>query len=276
MGGPQLSVGKRLLRHWASVLAVPLGFAVAALGPWGSSGFSRDPETGAAGERTFISRCAMCHGTDGRGAGRAPDIATSRAVRQLSDADLDRILEDGIPSRGMPSFRALGSAGVRSVIAYVRVLQGRGGAAMVNGNPGRGRGLFFGAAGCSTCHMIHGEGGFLGPDLSDYFRSHSAEEIRKVIVDPSRDLSRNADTVTAVTRDGRTLVGIARNEDNFSLQLQALDGSFYLLLKSDLAVLSHDHRPVMPSDYASRLSAGDLDDLVCFLLSPGGTERMAQ
>jgi cytochrome c oxidase cbb3-type subunit III len=207
----------------------------------------------------------MCHGVDGRGSGRAPDIAAGAAAHQLSDADLTRIVQNGIPSRGMPSFKTLGPAEIQSLIAYLRVLQGKGRTAIVNGNPSHGQELFFGAARCSTCHLIHGEGGFLGPDLSDYSRSHSAEQIREAIVDPGRDLSPNADTVTAVTRDGRTFVGVARNEDNFSLQLQTPDGNFHLLLKSDLTALSHDHNPLMPSDYASRLSAHDLDDLVSFL-----------
>ncbi len=264
------------MRLLAAVLGSHLCVAVVGHGATGDQASARDEKIAAEGKRSFVSGCAMCHGIDGRGSGRAPDIASGSAVQQLSDADLDRILRDGIPSRGMPSFKALGPVGIKSVIAYVRVLQGTGGAAILRGNPSRGRDLFFGAARCSTCHMIHGDGGFLGRDLSDYSPSHSAEAIHRAIADPGRDLTPNADTVTAVTRDGSTFVGVARNEDNFSLQLQALDGSFHLLLKSDLTALSHNHEPLMPSDYASRLRPRDLDDLVYFLESLGATPRAPQ
>lgn len=78
------------------------------------------------------------------------------------------------------------------------------------------------------------------------------------------------DTVTVITRDGGRLIGVARNEDNFSLQLQTFDGNFHLLMKSDLASVNHDGRSLMPSDYAVRLGARDLDDIVAFLVSASG------
>ncbi len=265
-----------VLPRFARKRPVPLLFAIlashfaavaVALNVGGDQRLGGNPTASTQGKQAFISRCSTCHGIDGRGGEHAPDIATSAVVQQLSDADLDAIVRNGVPSRGMPSFQALGLAEIKTMVAYLRVLQGRNGAVKVNGNTSRGRELFFGPAHCSDCHMIRGEGGFLGPDLSDYSRSHSPENIRQAIVNPNRDLSPKADTVTAFTRDGSKLAGVARNEDNFSLQLQTPDGSFHLLMKSDLAALSHDHHSLMPSDYASRLSARDLDDVVSFLAS---------
>src|SRR5580700_12099550 len=55
------------------------------------------------GKQAFVARCGICHGLDGRGGEHAPAIATGAAV-QLSDADVERILQSGIPSKGMPSF----------------------------------------------------------------------------------------------------------------------------------------------------------------------------
>lgn len=223
------------------------------------------------GSRTFAERCGTCHGLDGRGGEHAPDI-TSVAVAELSNADLERVVQNGIAARGMPSFATLGPAAIKSIVVYLRILQGRVGTAPVNGNPDRGKELFFGRAKCSDCHMVRGDGGFLGPDLSTYSGSHSPDRVRQAIVDANRDVDPKTETVTVVTRDGRELVGLARNEDNFSLQLQTFDGSFHLLTKSDLVALRHNHQSLMPSDYASRLSAQDLDDLVSFLISAGGAQ----
>ena len=56
----------------------------------------------------FESVCATCHGLDGRGGERGPNVATRAEVQQLSDADTLRILQAGIPAAGMPAFSALG------------------------------------------------------------------------------------------------------------------------------------------------------------------------
>jgi cytochrome c oxidase cbb3-type subunit III len=256
------------LKLWAAIPITCLGAVMLTLNAAGNQGLGRKARMPAGESNAFASRCGACHGIDGHGGEHAPDI-TSAAVAELSDADLERILQNGIPALGMPAFAALGSRGVKSMVSYLRILQGRAGVVAVNGSPIHGKELFFGPARCSDCHMAQGAGGFLGPDLSSYSRSHSPDRIRQAIVDPNRDLDPKAETVRVVTRDGSELVGLARNEDNFSLQVQTIDGSFHLLMKSDLVALSHDHHSLMPADYASRLSAQDLDDLVSFLVSVG-------
>jgi cytochrome c oxidase cbb3-type subunit III len=222
------------------------------------------------GKRIFVSSCSMCHGMDGRGGEHAPDIATNSGVRRLANTALFEIVQSGIPKGGMPSFRSLGPDRVKAVIEYLRTLQGTHVNPVVSGNAAHGRELFFGSARCSSCHMMHGRGGFLGKDLSDYSLTHSAPQIRDAILDPNKGLNPDEGTVIAITRAGRKFIGVARNEDNFSLQLQTPDGAFHLLSKSGLAVVRHEPRSLMPSDYGSRLSPGDLNDLVSFLVKASG------
>ena len=265
---PQKLTVWRRVRARAAIFAACLGLAAAAPGVGGDPELRRQARRAAEEGRAFAVHCGACHGIDGRGGGRAPDI-TAGAAAQLAEPDLERIVQNGIPARGMPAFAALGPAGIKSVVAYLRTLQGRAVAVSANGSPDRGRELFFGSAKCSDCHMVRGLGGFLGPDLSAYARSHSPDSIRQAIAEPDRARASTADSVTAATDDGRTLTGLARNEDNFSLQLQTPDGTFHLLLKSDLASVTHSRESLMPADYASRLKARDLDDIVSFLVSAG-------
>jgi cytochrome c oxidase cbb3-type subunit 3 len=234
---------------------------------------SRAAMTQETGKEAFVSYCSNCHGIDGSGSEHAPNIATDPAVRQLSDATLLNVLQNGIPSGGMPSFRALGLGRLKVILDHVRKLQGIQATASFSGNPVLGRKLFFGSAACSSCHMVHGVGGFLGPDLSGYSLSHSPEEIRQAILNPNKNIRPWTDTVVAITRDGRKFVGIARNEDNFSLQLQTPDGNFHLLQKSDLVVVRHEPWSLMPSDYRSKLSDSEIRDLVSFLLKTCGGQR---
>src|SRR6266478_967311 len=228
------------------------------------------------GRKTFESVCAGCHGLDGRGGERGPNIATRAEVQKLTDEETLQILQSGMPAAGMPAFASLGASKIRGVIAYLRILQGENEDVSVPGDAHRGKSLFFGEAGCAKCHMINGAGGFLGADLSPYASKASIEDIRSAITDPNKDLDPQARNVLVTTREGRKFTGIARNEDNFSLQLQSLDGTFHLLLKSDLANLEYQPKSLMPSDYGSVLSPADLNDLVSYLLSAARAAKEPQ
>jgi cytochrome c oxidase cbb3-type subunit III len=223
----------------------------------------------ALGKQVFENRCAGCHGLDGRGGERAADIATGAATQRQSDEAIAHTIRAGISSAGMPAFAMLDDSSLRGLVVYLRFLQGRTGIAKPPGNAARGRSLFFGKAQCSECHTLAGAGGFLASDLSSYARNHGPNEIRQAILNPAK--SGRAAVLTAVTaRDGNKYSGVARNEDNFSLQLQTPDGAFHLFLKSELASIARENTALMPSDYASTLSVVDLNDLIAFLMSTNG------
>jgi putative heme-binding domain-containing protein len=228
------------------------------------------------GRKTFESVCATCHGLDGKGGERGPNVATRAEVQRLSDGETLRILRAGIPAAGMPAFGALGLPKIKAVMGYLRVLQGGSKPVSIRGDAQSGKLFFFGKAGCAKCHMINGAGGFLGADLSSYGSNVSIEDMRAAITDPNRDLEPTERTVLVTTRDGRQFTGIARNEDNFSLQLQTLEGAFHLFAKADLEHIEYRPKSLMPSDYGSVLSASELDDLVSFLLQTAQTGKQTQ
>ncbi|MGH9565867.1 MAG: c-type cytochrome [Candidatus Angelobacter sp.] len=221
------------------------------------------------GRRTFETICASCHGLNGKGGERGPDIATRLEIVKLSDGQLLKILHDGKPQGGMPGFGGLGSVKLTEVLGYLRSLQGRRSTPAVVLNVGNGKEFFTGKGGCSGCHMVHGSGGFIGPDLSDYGATHSADDIRNAILDADKRHGFRKALAKATTKDGQQLSGLVRNEDNFSVQLQSLDGTFHLLQKSNLTELTFEPTPLMPSDYNSRLTQSELKQLVAYLLSVG-------
>jgi cytochrome c oxidase cbb3-type subunit 3 len=219
----------------------------------------------ARGKRTFASTCASCHGLDGSGGERAPNITERPRVQQLSDAELFHIIENGIPGTGMPAFHALEGPDIKAVVTYLRTLQGAKKPVKLPGDPERGETIFFGKAGCSTCHMAGGKGGFIASDLSKYAGSRALDQIRNAITSPlSNDNSGRV--AMATVRGGERYSGRVRNEDNFSVQLQALDGTFHFIAKSDLEGLEYGPQSLMPSDYGSSLSPGELNDVVSYLM----------
>src|SRR5258708_20366859 len=95
------------------------------------------------GKQTFVSSCAGCHGLDGRGGERAPNIAEKPKTQQLSDARLFHIIENGIPGTGMPAFHSLERADIKAVVTYLRTLQGTKTATKLPADPNRPRTTFF-------------------------------------------------------------------------------------------------------------------------------------
>ena len=100
------------------------------------------------------------------------------------------------------------------------------------GDVAAGEALFYGKAGCASCHEINARGGVTGPDLSNAGRL-AAAAIRQKIVSPNDPLppvpgarggggGRGAPppvTIVAKMPDGREIRGVRRNEDMYSAQI---------------------------------------------------------
>lgn len=166
----------------------------------------------------------------------------------------------------MPAFHSLSTAQVQSLVSYIRTLQGKTDTRIVPGNAIRGKEIFFGTGECSSCHAVAGEGGFLGPDLTAYGAASSAKQIQDAILNSNRIVPSGYKSAVATMRDGSTIEGVVRNEDNFSVQLQTQDGTFHFFQKSDLQKFEYSKQPLMPSNYAQRLNQDELNDLVSFLM----------
>src|SRR5258706_862026 len=228
--------------------------------------------------KTFAATCAGCHALDGRGGERGPNIATRPEVLKRSDTELLQTLRNGVPASGMPSFAALGDGKLSGMVGYLRTLQRKNAAAPFSGDVRHGELLFYGKARCSECHSMNGKGGFIGSDLSDFASGSYAAEVKNAIVSPDVDAKESRSKTLVTLRDGESFEGIVRNEDNFSLQLQSLDGAFHLIQKSDIADFKPAAQPLMPDDYGKSLTSAELDDLAGYLMSvaranPGAVRR---
>jgi len=229
----------------------------------------------AAGRSTFNSSCAGCHGLDGSGSDKAVNISGNSKAQHLSDAQLSSIISNGVPETGMPAFHSLNERQVRTVVGYLRSLQGQAEGSVLPGDPKRGKEIFFGKGDCSACHTISGQGGFLGPDLTEHGATSSADKIRDEIVRAPRVPPIGYRTAALTTDNGERLEGLVRNEDNFSVQLQTKDGSFHFFKKTDLQGFEHLNGSLMPADFRDRLSDGELNDLASYLMTTPAPDKAA-
>lgn len=82
------------------------------------------------GEGEFTQRCAGCHGVVGASDGPLtrtlstlpPEIGSFTWQSERSDADIARVILEGLPGRAMPAQRDLSSDELSAVVAYVRTL----------------------------------------------------------------------------------------------------------------------------------------------------------
>lgn len=187
-------------------------------------------------------------------------------MRHLSDAQLSGIISNGVLGTGMPAFHNFDEKQVRAIVGYLRSLQGKLGARALPGDAKRGKEIFFGKGDCSSCHMISGQGGFLGPDLTDHGTTTAPDAIFQEIVRSPRIPSPGYRTAVLTTVNGDQFEGLIRNEDNFSVQVQTKDGSFHFFRKTELRGFEHRPGSLMPANYRDVLSATELNDLVSYLM----------
>ena len=168
----------------------------------------------------------------------------------------------------MPAFGSVFNKDqIKAVVSYLRTLQGTNKTTPISGDKEAGQTLFFGKAHCAECHAVNGKGGFLAADLSGYGKTHSTSELRQQILDHNKE-GRHSWT-RVVTRGGKSYEGLARNEDNFSLQLQTPDGDFLFFEKANLAKVEHQPSWVGAAGYMRELNGKDLDNLISYLREGG-------
>jgi cytochrome c oxidase cbb3-type subunit 3 len=228
------------------------------------------------GASLFRANCSPCHGLNAHGGGRGPDLTAGRWVHGSTDADLFRTVTHGVAGTEMPA-NAFDDSETWAILAYVRSLAPAKTRA-VSGDPAKGKTIFWERAGCSTCHMVQGRGGVLGPDLSRVGEARAADYLVDSIRQPSKERSTGMldpnnhyglplvyDTVTVVTTDGHKIAGVAKNEDTFSLQLIDTNQHLEFFLKKNLREVIHERKSLMPAYTEGMLKPADLQDLVAYL-----------
>jgi len=236
------------------------------------------PAAVAAGQTLFSQLCQSCHGPAGQGAGdRGPALNSGTFTHGSADADLFRAIRSGIRGTQMAPFGGLSETQVWQLVAYLRTLApAPPGAAPATaaGDAPAGEALFFGRAGCASCHEVNARGGIIGPDLSNAGRLPAAV-LQAKITSPNSPAAASGGragrggvtpaTVTVKTLDGQAIRGVRRNEDTFSLQMIDLSGQLRLLDKSTLASVVVEDASLHPADHATRLSTADVAHLVAYL-----------
>jgi putative heme-binding domain-containing protein len=136
------------------------------------------------------------------------------------------------------------------------------------GDPARGRTLFHGEqARCAQCHAFRGQGGQVGPDLTDVAAKGRADIYRSIAA-PSATIEPDYTTYTVATRDGQVLSGVVRAEGPDTIKITDTNAKATTVRRDQVQEIRPSATSIMPPGLASALGDSAVRDLIAYLTSP--------
>ena len=240
------------------------------------------PDETAQAVRDFNGTCASCHGDNGGGGDRGPALHDNPHLRTLDADGIAAIITNG--QRGMPSFASLPKAQIARLAAWIHSMNISGLQSAPPQQVASGEAYFFGAGGCSGCHMVHGRGASSGPDLSAIAARSTRAEMEKWLDNPTAMMGVKSDpacpgwafcpdfqwAVQDVTlKSGEKLRGFARRQTEHQIALQTLKGEFRMLYAPQIASVVREKQSYMPVYHGS---TEQRRDLLAYLGTLGGID----
>ncbi|MFP6826366.1 MAG: c-type cytochrome [Pseudohongiellaceae bacterium] len=228
-----------------------------------------DPRAARAGGVLFRSQCASCHGGDARGITgiEAPDLTLIWAAVGTTDERVFQTIRNGVPGSIMPA-HGFTDPETWMLVSYLRSVAATG-AAEFAGDAVRGSGLFL--SNCARCHRVKGEGGSLGPDLSQITSRRSAAALINSVREPSAVIARRYHSVSVIVagagRSRQRVQGTLKSEDAFSIQMMDTNQQLRAFMKADLLEFVRESDSLMPTFSGTDLSSAELEDILTFLQS---------
>jgi putative heme-binding domain-containing protein len=131
-----------------------------------------------------------------------------------------------------------------------------------------GKSLFFGdRTACGKCHVIRGEGGKIGPDLSNLVQ-RDYESVMKDIVQPSAAINPDHIAYTIKLKNGDVLGGVIVRSTAESVVLGVVSGDEVEVPRGKIERMEPSKLSLMPENLLSGLSPEQIRDLMTFLLTP--------
>ncbi|WP_276371631.1 c-type cytochrome [Chryseolinea sp. H1M3-3] len=146
---------------------------------------------------------------------------------------------------------------------------------LVNRNFDQGK-MMFAATYCATCHTMQGEGGNIGPDLTQLGTRFTTKDMLVSILDPNKVVSDQYAATVFVMKDGSSIVGRLTNEDEEKYYVSQNPFSPQTLReipKKDVTSTKLSRVSVMMPGLINSLNNEELKDLLAYLMAGGNKEH---
>lgn len=123
------------------------------------------------------------------------------------------------------------------------------------------------AAICGACHVLYGEGGKIGPDLTGSGRSN-LDYLLENIIDPSAVVSADHRITTVTLQDGRVISGTIGPRTDRTLTLRSPAGDTTVEIAT-ITKQENTTTSLMPEGLLTAFQPDQVRDLIAYLMHPG-------
>ena len=155
------------------------------------------------------------------------------------------------------------SADKKAEMERYRRVYGAGGSQPGDGSRGR---VVFNKV-CAQCHTLFDSGGKVGPDITGANRA-DLNYLLENILDPNAVIPNDYRATEVETKDGRSLTGIVKQQDDKSVTLQTAN-EVLALPRNEIASQRQSELSMMPEGLLAPLTDQEVRDLIYYLGRPG-------
>jgi putative heme-binding domain-containing protein len=134
------------------------------------------------------------------------------------------------------------------------------------GDPKRGKAIYLSAAAqCATCHKVHGQGGDVGPDLSQVGGKLDRTHLIESILDPSAEIPQGYHVTVIETKSGQVITGIVKSESPTAVTLVDAQAKQRTVAIGDTDSRTLSKVSLMPEGLVDQLTPAEFTDLIAYL-----------
>jgi putative membrane-bound dehydrogenase-like protein len=189
---------------------------------------------------------------------RAEHGRLEASLREAASASVYASASDAIRARAAKAFPLPPSVDARPLPPVRQLLRRRG-------DSRKGEIVFATIGTCAKCHVVHGQGKDVGPNLSEIGAKLSRPAIYESILFPSAGISHNFAAYTVVLTNGNAVSGILISRTPDSIAIKGIDAITRTYRMSEVEEIKEQSVSLMPADLQKAMTADDLVNVVEYL-----------
>lgn len=136
--------------------------------------------------------------------------------------------------------------------------------------------MMYDATRCSSCHLMRGEGGSIGPDLTQLGTRFTPKDMLESIIEPNKVVSDQYAATVFTMKDGSSILGRLTNENEgtyFISQNPFAPEAIREIPKKDVLNTKYSYISTMYPGLINRLNEEEVKDLIAYLMAGGNEDH---